>query len=400
MPEEQRRLLRRRQVVSQKEMEIKSIYRKGAVFLGLVSLLAIPSEGFAQLPSPTYGWNLGNTLEPPGGEGTWGPPATEALIDAVAKAGFNTIRIPCAWNSHANQSTYQIDPVYLARVKQVVDWCLAKKLVVLINDHWDGGWLENKIANSVDPTIDAKMNAYWGQIATAFSGYDNHLLFAGANEPNVKTPEQMASLLTYYNTFVSAVRRSGGKNSSRWLVVQGPNTDIDTTCKLMNTLPKDPTPGRMIVEIHYYGPYQFCLMPADASWGKMFYFWGAAYHSAAMSSRNPTFGEEAFVDSEFQKMTDKFASKGIPVIIGEFEAMKRTTAAYPDLTGETMNLHLASRTYFDWYILDSARRHGLRPIYWDTPGPAKLFDWTTGAICDQDGIRALTGGPAMPPPGR
>ncbi|HUJ08636.1 MAG TPA: cellulase family glycosylhydrolase [Verrucomicrobiae bacterium] len=359
----------------------------------------LPLGAFAQLPTPTYGWNLGNTLEPPCGEGCWGPPATQALINGVANAGFNTIRIPCAWDSHANQSTYQIDPAFMARVKQVVDWCYATNLYVIINDHWDGGWLENNIGTSVDPTINAKMNSYWTQIATNFAGYDNHLLFAGANEPNVTNAAQMSTLTTYYNTFINAVRSTGGNNTNRWLVVQGPNTDIDTTYSLMNTLPTDSTPGRLMVEVHYYSPYQFCLMSSDADWGNMFYFWGAAYHSTTLPSRNPTWGEESYLDAEFQEMADKFVSQGIPVVLGEFEAMKRTTADYPDLTGANVDLHLASRTYFDWYVVDSAHRHGLSPFYWDTPGDAQLFDWTTGAVDDPDGVRALTGGAALPPPG-
>ena len=100
-----------------------------ATILAIVCLLILQLGAFAQLPTPSYGWNLGNTLEPPCGEGCWGPPATQALINAVTNAGFNTIRIPCAWDSHANQSTYQIDPAYMARVKQVVDWCIADEPV-------------------------------------------------------------------------------------------------------------------------------------------------------------------------------------------------------------------------------------------------------------------------------
>jgi aryl-phospho-beta-D-glucosidase BglC (GH1 family) len=364
-----------------------------APIFAIVCLLMLQAGAFAQLPMPTYGWNLGNTLEPPCGEGCWGPPATQALINGVTNAGFNTIRIPCAWDSHANQSTYQIDPAFMARVKQVVDWCLAANLYVIINDHWDGGWLENNIGTSVDPTINAKMNSYWTQIATTFAGYNNHLLFAGANEPNVSTAAQMSTLMTYYNTFISAVRGTGGSNTSRWLVVQGPDTDIDTTCNLMNTLPADPTPGRLMVEVHYYTPWNFCGLSSDADWGNMFYFWGQAYHSTSNPSRNATWGEEDYLDAEFQKMTDKFVSQGIPVMIGEFGAMKRTTLTEPDL-----DLHLASRTYFHKYIADSARSHGMSPFYWDTPGPGQAFDWTTGAVYDPDNVTALTGGPALPPP--
>ncbi len=141
----------------------------------------------AQLPTPTYGWNLGNTLEALPSEGSWGPAATQNLINAVADAGFNTIRLPVAWDSHANQATRQIDPAWMARVRQVVDWCHARNLHVIINCHWDGGWLENNITETVNPTINAKMETYWTQIATAFAGYDHRVIFAGANEPNCDT---------------------------------------------------------------------------------------------------------------------------------------------------------------------------------------------------------------------
>ena len=78
-------------------------------------------------------------------------------------------------------------PTWLNRVKQVVDWSLAADLTVVINTHWDGGWLENNIGNTVNPTINAKMNSYWTQIANTFAGYDERLLFAAANEPNADT---------------------------------------------------------------------------------------------------------------------------------------------------------------------------------------------------------------------
>ena len=357
-------------------------------------LLLLPLAVFAQLPASTRGWNLGNTLEPPAGEGAWGPAATQNLINAVADAGFNTVRIPCAWDSHANQTTYQIDPAWMARVKQVVDWCYARNLYVVLNCHWDNGWLENNITGTVNSTIDAKMNSYWTQIATTFKNYDAKLLFAGANEPDVKTAAQMSALLAYYQTYVNSVRATGGNNSSRWLVVQGPGTDIDLTDQLMNLLPTDPTPGRLMVEVHYYSPYQFTLMSSDADWGKMFYFWGQGYHSASMPSRNATSGEEAFVEGQFQKMTAKFTSKGVPVLLGEFGAVKRV--GYSDLTGADLILHLASRAYFHRTVSESADRHGLKSCYWDAGGSGNngmwLFDRTTGAVIDPDNVAALTAG--------
>ena len=363
--------------------------------MGIIGCLALASAAQAQLPTPTYGWNLGNTLEPPSGEGTWGPAATQSVIDAVADAGFNTIRLPVAWDSHANQSTFQIDPAWMARVKEVVDWCYARNLYVLVNSHWDNGWLDETLAHGYDATVDAKMQSYWTQIANAFAGYDNRLLFAGANEPPCENQSEVATLMTYYQTFVNAVRSTGGNNASRWLVLSGPSTNIQKTYDWVNTLPNDPTPGRLAIEVHYYTPYPFALMDQDADWGKMSYFWGQGYHHPTRTDRNATFDEEAGVDSQMQMMADKFVNNGIPVILGEYCAVKRTNQA--DLTGDDLKLHLASRTYFHKYVTDSANNHGLKPINWDIAG--LMFDWQTGALVDQDNARALTDGAALPPPG-
>jgi endoglucanase len=358
-------------------------------------LLMLPVAAFAQLPSPTYGWNLGNTMEPPSGVGSWDPAPTQTLINAVADAGFNTIRIPCAWDSHANASTHQIDSAYMAQVKQVVDWSYARGLHVIINDHWDNGWLQDHLTGTVDSTINAKMSSYWTQIANTFKSYDDDLLFAAANEPNADNAAKMAELMTYYQTFVNAVRSTGGYNSSRWLVVQGPKTDINTTDSLMNSLPNDSTSGRLMVEVHYYDPYQFTLMSSDQSWGKMFYFWGAPNHTTnpALTSRNPTWGEESDLDKQFAKMQNKFVNKGVPVLLGEFGCLRRTS--YADITGADLDLHLASRVYYDKYVVDSAHGHGMYPIYWDDGGLNNnadgLFDRNTAALVDVDVSRAMTG---------
>ena len=367
----------------------------------LLSLVSLPLVAIAQLPSPTYGWNLGNTLEAPGGEGTWAPAATQELINAVADAGFNTIRIPVAWNSHANQSTYQIDSAWLARVKQVVDWCYAANLHVVINSHWDNGWLDDHLDGNVDAAIDDKMYAYWTQIANTFLNYDSRLLFAGANEPPADTAAKMSELMVYYQTFVNAVRATGGNNSNRWLVLSGPSTNIDLTYDLMNTLPSDSTPGRLMVEVHDYSPYQYTLMTEDATWGKMFYFWGQGYHHPTRLDRNPTWGEEDYIQAQYDKMVERFTSQGVPVLLGEFGTGIRS--GYSDLTGADYDLHVASRTYWNKTLLDYANARGLRPVYWDNGWAGSngfaLFDRITNAVVDQASIASLTGGPALPPAG-
>jgi aryl-phospho-beta-D-glucosidase BglC (GH1 family) len=354
---------------------------------------------FSQMPTASeiagtmkIGWNIGNSLEVPSGETGWGnPKVNQELIDAVHDAGFNTIRIPCAWDSHADQSTLEIDLDWLIRVSEVVDYCYANDMYIIINCHWDGGWLENNVTEAMQDSVNTKQEAYWTQIADYFKDYDEHLLFASANEPNVENATQMTVLLSYHQTFIDAVRATGGNNSSRVLVIQGPSTDIDKTNRLMSSMPADQIVDRLIAEIHYYTPWNFCGLTSDANWGKMFYFWGQDYHSATNPDRNATWGEEDAVESYFQLMKTKFVDQGIPVILGEYAAVKRTS-----LTGTDLDLHIASREYYYKYVTDAAIRHGMVPIYWDNGyngnNGVALFDRNNGAIVDQGALDALIQG--------
>lgn len=367
-------------------------------FIAIMCVLSLPLAAEAQFSTPTYGWNLGNTLEPPSGEGTWNNPAvTQSMINSVADAGFNTIRIPVAWDSHANQSTYEINASWLTRVREVVDWSLAADLTVVLNTHWDGGWFENNIGSSVDPTINAKVDAYWTQIATTFAGYDDRLLFAAANEPNVQNASEMSTLMTYYQTFVDAVRDVGGTNASRWLVLQGPYTNIDATFSMMNTLPNDPTADRLTVEVHYYDPWQFAGLEQDQNWGDMFYFWGDDYESSTQTNRNANHSEESHLVTQLQKMNTKFVSQGVPVILGEFGAMNRTGNS--DLSGSELDLHLESRLHYHQLIAETANSLGIAPFYWDNGhtgmNGSGIFNRFNETVFDQDTVDVLTGGPGV-----
>ncbi|MBP6549928.1 MAG: cellulase family glycosylhydrolase [Flavobacterium sp.] len=338
------------------------------------------------------GWNIGNSLEATGGETAWGnPKVTKALIDLVKANGFNAIRIPCSWNQNlANTANAQIKSEWLARVKEVVQYCVDNDMYVIVNIHWDGGWLENNCTEAKKVENNAKQKAFWEQIATSLRGFDEHLLFASANEPNVENATQMDVLNSYHQTFIDAVRSTGGKNAYRNLIIQGPSTDIEKTNKLMTTLPTDIVPNRMMAEVHFY-PYQFTLMTKDESWGKMFYYWGAGNHSTTDTAHNPTWGEEADVDKFFLSMKTQFVDKGIPVILGEFGAIRRS-----DLTGTALTLHLKSRADFLKYVVKSSKANGLIPFYWDAGNlgvnTMSLFDRSNNTVYDSQALTALQDG--------
>ncbi len=329
------------------------------------------------------GTNIGNTLEAIGGETAWGNPLiTQELVNACKAAGFDAIRLPCAWDQYADQTTAKISTTWLNRVRDVVQYCFNAGLYVVLNIHWDGGWLENNIKVAKKDAVIAKQRAFWEQIAAHLRDFDGHLMFASANEPNCNTAEQMEVLYAYHQTFIDAVRATGGKNAYRVLVLQAPNTGIDMAQKLWNRMPVDTVPGRLMLEVHYYSPPTFCILSEDASWGRVAYYWGKDYHSAIEPDRNATFGEEDAVDQQMGLMKQMFTSKGIPVVLGEYGAPVHKQA-------RDLKLSLASRAHWMEYVTRQARANGLLPFAWDTGG---LIDRRSGAIKDPQGLQALLQG--------
>ncbi|MFI5137984.1 MAG: cellulase family glycosylhydrolase [Sphingobacteriales bacterium] len=335
----------------------------------------------------TLGINIGNTMEAPGNENGWGAPnITQALIDTYKQRGFNAIRIPCNWDwSHIiNTSTEQIDPAWLARVQQVVQYCVNDGMYVILNIHWDNGWLQGSDTVTMQVATNAKQKALWEQIATQMRGFDQHVLFASTNEPGGTTPAAMSVLLSYHQTFINAVRSTGGHNSYRTLVIQGPNgADMVATYNLMNTMPTDPASSRLMVEVHNYSPYNFCLMGQDAPWGNRFFYWGSGYHTTFDVAHNPTWGEESTLTGYFQNLHSKFASKGIPVVMGEFAAMDRT------LLADSLNFNLASKAYWYNFCMHQALANGMIPFLWDI---GTIINRSTYAVQDQRELAALTQG--------
>lgn len=337
-----------------------------------------------------FGWNIGNTLEALGGETAWGNPQVNSeLIQLVKTHGFNAIRIPVSWNQYANPQTAAIDPAWLDRVKQVVQYSIDHDMYVMVNIHWDDGWLEKHVDPEDQQQVNAKQKAFWQQIATHLRDFDERLMFASANEPDVSTAEQMAVLQAYHQTFVDAVRATGGKNAWRVLIVQGPKTDIETSAELWPGMPVDSVADRLMFEVHFYTPFNFTLMRNDETWGKQFYYWGSEFHSPVDTERNATWGEESTVDELFAQMKVQFVDQGIPVVLGEFAAMRRD-----DLTGAERERHLASRAYYLNYVTHSAVRHGLLPFYWDSGAldsfGSGIFDRRNNTVFDHQALEALT----------
>ncbi|MBR1592477.1 MAG: cellulase family glycosylhydrolase [Ruminococcus sp.] len=310
------------------------------------------------------GINLGNTFESCGdwiaqwGDGTpnayetaWGSPTvTEEIIRGYAQEGFGTLRVPVAWsNMMADDGTYTINNDYKSRVKQVIDWALDSDMYVIMNLHWDGGWLEN-LPSDHDNCM-KKYTAIWTQLCDEFGEYGDHLIFESQNEElgwqsvwnRWGGTEGKDVSFGYCNevnqTFVDIVRNSGGNNAQRHLLISGYGTDIELTCDPMFKMPDDPA-GRCAVSVHYYTPAGFAILEEDADWGKASSTWG-------------TDSDYSELNSNFDKLKDTFTSKGIPVIVGEYGCPKKNKEE------ESVRRFLTS-------VCEAAlSRGGICPVLWD-----------------------------------
>ena len=302
------------------------------------------------------GWNLGNSLEAEGTETSWGNPATTAdMIKSIKGEGFNAVRIPVRWGQHCDMSTMTIDEKWLSRVKEIVDWCLAEDMYVIINTHHDL-WLEHYPTNAKKTELNEKLGKLWTNIATAFADYDGRLAFAGLNEVNAEgnwglTPTQENYDVTnsFNQTFVDAVRATGGNNALRNLIVQ--SYRCNPTMGLTNlVVPTDPTPNRLSVEFHYYDPYSYCSGAAGS-----YNYWGIAFSDKGTVTPD---GNEKSLANFFLTIREKWWEQGLGVVIGEYGCSCHYTTA--DKATQEANMQ-----YYMKCLVSEARKNGFAAFVWD-----------------------------------
>lgn len=350
--------------------------------------LGMVSDAKTLAKAMTAGINIGNTLEATGGESSWGNPEVNKEYIAGLKAlGFNAVRIPCSWDQYViDAENNTIDPQWLSRVATVVNYCVENDMYAIVNTHWDGGWFEDHMSEGYKTSIDEKLAAFWQQIATALNPFDEHLLFAGMNEPGVNggiEADGIDALQKYQQTFINTVRATGGNNATRTLVVQAPQTNIDRAVNEYK-LPTDEVADRLMVEVHFYDPYQFVMMEEDANWGKVWYYWGAANHIEGSDRNADSNVEEAYVAAQFGKMKSKFVDAGIPCIAGEYSMCVTRTGDDVDVDAWTASAELWTET-----VTREAKTNGVVPFFWETGG---VINRTSGAARQPNIVDAIMRG--------
>ena len=336
------------------------------------------------------GWNLGNTMEayeasgcekitfewipvigdnkPSDYETCWGAPVTtQEMIDGVKAAGFNTVRIPVFWgNMMKNDGTWTIAPEYIGRVKEIVDYCMNDDLYAVVNIHHFDEFVIRR--NDLEHSRDI-FNRLWTQIAECFIDYPDTLVFEGFNEylggdrfnesgelkPQSKEDAYL-STNTLNQTFVSAVRATGGNNAQRTLVVSGYWTNIDNTTSKRFLMPDDTASDRLMVSVHYVD--------------------NSMYWMNRIGSQDWL----DYTDSQISLLDNAFGSKGIPVFLGE------TTSRYPRSNFAKDAIYTDSSECLK-IVLEKLTQHGFVPVLWDVTD--NFYSRSTCSIKDADDAKVI-----------
>jgi endoglucanase len=299
------------------------------------------------------GWNLGNTLDAPN-ETAWGNPKTKkSNIDALKAAGFNAVRIPVSWSHHVDKN-YNIDAGFMERVKEIVGYVIDNDMYIVLNTHHDEGIF--KFQNKQIATSKIAFERIWEQIAGQFKNENEKLIFEGLNEPRTKgspgewsggTAEERSNVNEMEQIFVDVVRASGSNNTKRILMVSTYAASAEQVAIDGVVIPNDPsnTMNKFIVSVHSYSPYNFALNEGS---GK----------TSSWSKNNS--GDTNGINAPLNRPYNKFVSKGIPVILGEFGALDRSNEG--------------ARAEWAGYYVSCAKSKGMPCFWWDDGGNFKLFN--------------------------
>lgn len=285
------------------------------------------------------GWNLGNSLDATGGSGldtetSWSnPKTTQALIDKVKSLGFNTVRVPVSWGKHVSGDNYTIDSAWLARVKEVVDYCYKNDMYVILNIHHDTKSSASALGAGYYPRSSAYsssekfVTSVWSQAAEYFKDYDYHLIFETLNEPRLigtgyewwfnkwSIPSEVKDAIDCINKLnqkaVDTIRDTGSNNRGRLIMCPGYDASIDGATVSGFKLPTDISgnKNRIALSVHAYSPYNFAMNVGSGS--------TSTYTSSIKNE----------LQGLFSTLKSNFRDKGIPVVIGEFGSTDKNNTA-------------------------------------------------------------------------
>jgi Endoglucanase len=298
-----------------------------------------PTETFMP-PAPMIlqrGINLGNMLEAPK-EGEWGLYVKKEYFDLIKQAGFDFVRLPVRWNTHAQVSApYRIDPDLFTRVDQIVGWASERNLAIILDFHHYDEMMTDPQGNK------DRYLAIWKQIAEHYRDYPANVLFELLNEPN----NQIGAAV--WNRDVSEalaiVRES---NPSRDVIFGPVNSNAYDWLSTLDV----PNDEHLIVTFHYYEPFRFTHQGAE---------WVDGSNAWMGTTWDATDDQKAAVISNFDSAAEWARRHGnIRILLGEFGAYSKASQD--------------SRVRWTIFVREQAEAHGFAWSYWEFNAGFGVYD--------------------------
>jgi endoglucanase len=292
--------------------------------------------------------NMGNSLEPPS-EGEWGGKKIDAAdMQRIAKAGFQTIRLPVRWSTHAAaKAPHIIDPAFMQRVKTVVADARNAGLNVILDSHHFEEIHEDPSAANI-----AKLAGMWRQIAAEFANEpEANLWFEIENEPHKNFNDK--NLLAVLSPALAEIRKT---NPTRPVIIGG---EFWSGIKSLATL-KLPDDPHVIPTFHYYDPFDFTHQ--GATWVDPVPPVGRAYGSDA---------DSRLLADDVEKVRAYIARTGKTPFMGEF--------------GANDPIPLADRVKYQKSVRVAFDKLGIGMCAWGYTNTFPLWDqkggkWVTGML--------------------
>lgn len=287
------------------------------------------TDPFKQNEKLGRGINLGNALEAPT-EGAWGVTLKADYFQAIADAGFNSVRIPIRWSAHAKETApYTIDPAFFARVDWAVRQALSRHLMAVINIHHYTELMDNP------PVHKARFLALWKQIGSHYRNFSSDLLFEILNEPNNQLTPSLWN--TYLNEALNVIRET---NPTRTVIIGTANWG---GLSALDALDISEEEQNVIVTIHYYEPFHFTHQGAE---------WVSGSNAWLGTTWNGTADQKSAVEKDLQKAADWGQSHNRPIYLGEFGAYHKadlvSRALWTNTVARTAELHHFSWAYWEF----------------------------------------------------
>lgn len=300
----------------------------------------LKTTAFFQKQTPFFGRgiNIGNTLEAPR-EGDWGPRLEAKHLDRIRQAGFDSIRVPVRWSTHAQtKPPYTIDPTFMQRVRWVVDEALRRDLKVMINIHHYEGLYADPEQHS------DRFLALWRQIADEFAGAPSELVFEVLNEPHDNLDAGKWNRL-----LADALPIIREKHPERTIVVGPANFNSIDALQFLK-LPQDRS--NLVATFHYYSPFQFTHQGAGWLGDESKQWKGTTWTGTPEQQRA--------VRNDLDRALRWSVENKIPIYLGEFGAYQEAD--------------IDSRYQWTRFVADEAIERRIGIAYWEFYSGFGIYD--------------------------